>query len=204
MATHSTRTYRTDTTDSTEKSPTLEPRVAKLEVGLDRLTEDVRDLAGVVRSQGSRMEGEIQKLVVAVTQASGPRKTDWPTIISAIMLMMAIGSAVFWPLNQTAQNNKTDLEHLTRDFERHQQLDNHPVGAAIVDRIEREAKTRSDSHAHEMELLDSRLQDEFKSADAEINRRLAIVEACRTDQTKAELEELRMWRLKAMGITNGK
>ena len=48
-------------------SHNLEPRVAKLETGLEILTRDVSNLVVVVRDQSRNIEGEIQKLVVAVT-----------------------------------------------------------------------------------------------------------------------------------------
>ncbi len=123
-------------TDNSVGTSQLEPRVAKLELGMERLTEDVRDLAQVVRTQGSQMEQDIQKLIVAVTQASGPRKTDWSTIIAGIMLIFAIGSAVFWPLNKALQDTQTQLNIVTSRIDDHQKLDMHPVGDAIAKRLE--------------------------------------------------------------------
>ncbi len=129
----------------------LEPRVAKLEVGLDRLTEDVRSLASIVRDQGSNVEKQLNDLTVAVTQAAGPRKTDWSVIISAVLLVMAIGSAAFWPLNQTAQENKNALEALNQSFQNHSQITMHPVGQAIVQRLEYQLKDHIDSNKQSME-----------------------------------------------------
>ena len=110
------------------KTVQLEPRVAKLEVGLDRLTEDVRSLASIVRDQGTNIEKQLNQLTISVTQAAGPRKTDWSTIIAGIALILAIGSAVFWPLNQTYQDNKQNLQTLEAKFDRHQELQIHSVG----------------------------------------------------------------------------
>lgn len=141
----------------------LEPRVAKLEVGLDRLTEDVRDLAGVVRTQGANVEQEIQKLVVAVTQAQGPRKTDWGVIIAACGLMMAIGSAAFWPLNQQTQDNKTAIEKNLTSITDHQKLDNHPVGAALVQRLEEQIKTHIANNERELKAHIEMDKSEFES-----------------------------------------
>jgi hypothetical protein len=224
---HSTKTYRTDR----ESSHQLEPRVAKLEVGLDRLTEDVRDLAGVVRSQGSQMEGEIQKLVVAVTQAAGPRKTDWSVIISAVLLIMAIGSAVFWPLNQTSSNNKSEIQQLSQEFKNHEKLDNHPVGIALLGRLEEQLKIHVDDNNRQMKLhsdfddkefkaLDNKLQQEFFLANKAIEQRVADLEKVIQnindkiyarvtkleqngyDVNKEELKELRQWRNKANGLSS--
>jgi hypothetical protein len=82
------------------------------------------------------MESEIQKLVVAVTQAAGPRKTDWSTIIAAVMMVMAIGAAVLIPLNNATQDNKAALERHHESLVEHQRLDMHPVGLALVQRME--------------------------------------------------------------------
>lgn len=122
------------------KDYTLEPRVAKLEVGLDRLTEDLKDLATVVRQQGKSVEAEIQKLVVAVTQAQGPRKTDWGVLIAAAGLFLAIGGAAFWPLNQQVQELKISQTANHQLIVEHQKMDNHPVGTALVQRLEEQLK----------------------------------------------------------------
>lgn len=191
----------------------LEPRVAKLETGLEILTRDVTSLAQVVREQSTNLEHEVQKLAVAVTQASGPRKTDWQTILSAIMLIMAIGSAVFWPLNQTAQNNKTDLQALTLKFEDHQKLNLHPVGSALLGRLEDQLKihiannvseTENDraSIQKQFELLDEKLQREFSAADKALEHRVHRLESSMEQISEADIDELRAWRNKASGLSS--
>lgn len=118
------------------KTQHLEPRVAKLEGQLDRLTDDVRSLASIVREQGTTVEKQLSELTVAVTQAAGPRKTDWSVIISAVLLVMAIGSAAFWPLNQISQENKVAIEELNKSFQNHEKINIHPVGSVILQRLE--------------------------------------------------------------------
>lgn len=198
----------------------LEPRVAKLEVGLDRLTEDVRDLAGVVRTQGQVVEQEIQKLIVAVTQASGPRKTDWGTIISALFLIMAIGSAVFWPLNQTSQDNKDSLKALHAEFIEHKNLMMHPVGAARVVYMEQKFNELSSNNRDAIESLDKKLSRETELITSEIRNQINTIsgkydreisdlgdrllsrlngyDQSQMDLTRRDLEELRLWRMRAM------
>lgn len=174
----------TDKSGNVSDRPTyLEPRVAKLETSMERLTDDVRDLANIVRTQGTTMEGEIQKLVVAVTQASGPRKTDWSVVISAVLLVMAIGSAVFWPLNQTTQDSKTRIEAYHQSMVEHQKMDMHPVGEAKIQvlvkdiditklelikrdadldiKIQKETQLMTDLLAARLTALDNRLQMEM-------------------------------------------
>lgn len=114
----------------------LETRVGKVETGLDMLTRDVASLAQVVREQGVNIERNLRELTIGVTQASAPRKTDWQTLIALIMLIMAIGSAVFWPLNQTASDNKEATARLEQKVDAHALLSLHPVGEAVMNRME--------------------------------------------------------------------
>lgn len=203
-----------------ERNYTLEPRVAKLEVGLDRLTEDVRDLAGVVRSQGQTVEQEIQKLVIAVTQAAGPRKTDWGTLISALFLVMAIGSAVLIPLNQTSQNNKDELRALHQEFVEHKNLVMHPVGENRVINMEQRFIDLSANNkaaidavgnklSREIELITTEIRNQVSTISGKYDReisdlgdrllsRLNGYDQSQIDLNRRDLEELRLWRMRAM------
>jgi hypothetical protein len=147
--------YNKTTSSSSSGGDTyLEPRVAKLETGLDILTRDVTTLAQVVREQSKNIEREIQSLAVAVSQASGPRKTDWSTVISAIFLIMAIGSAVFWPLNQTVRNTHDGLEKVQAQISEHMAQPSHPVSQVLVDQIkERVTKLEANNDERNKEEL---------------------------------------------------
>ena len=136
----------------------LEPRVAKLEVGLDRLTEDVRSLAGIVRDQGSNVEKQLQALMVAVTEAQAPQKTDWTVIISAGLLVLAVGSAVFWPLNQTSQLNKDSIDRLAVKFENHENNPAHPVGLSMINDLERRMGLLEEAERTDCERTKDQLQ----------------------------------------------
>lgn len=219
-----------DLYDKTSTSTSLEPRVAKLEVSLDRLTEDVRSLALVVRDQGATVEKQLTELTVAVTQAAGPRKTDWSLIISAVLLVMAIGSAAFWPLNQTVQENKIALETLNTTFQDHTKLELHPVGKALLQRLEVQLKEHIDSNKRDMEnrLVDIRemhnvmeqntstqighiqkihdlelsaLKEKIKFQDERLYGRVVKLEDKTSLEVEREKDELQMWRLKAMGVS---
>lgn len=151
----------------------LEPRVAKLETGLEILTRDVSSLAGIVREQGRNIEGEIQKLAVAVTQAAAPKKTDWATLISLAFLIIALGSAVFYPLNSQVQEMKikdVEIEHLIlNDNARQEQL-----------------------WHRELELLTQRNE-----------ARLNKLESNEFERNKADLDELRAMRAKVLQFHMG-
>jgi hypothetical protein len=198
----------------------LEPRVAKLETGLDILTQNVQNLTTAVRENSIAMEDKLERITIAVTQAQAPRKTDWSIVISGIFLIMAIGSAVFWPLNQTSQNNKTEMEKMEQKFEQHQSLTLHPVGAAKVEaleislgttkqelisrdaaldsKIQRETILSLQTADTKINDLDIRIQKEFNLKDESMNKRLERIESYMEKQDQADFQELRNWRLKAI------
>lgn len=198
----------------------LEPRVAKLETGLEILTRDVSSLAQITREQGTSIERQIRELAIGISQAAAPKKTDWGTLIAAIMLIMAIGSAVFWPLNQTSQNAKTAVEVLTSEYHNHTTLELHPVGKALLNRLEEQMKLHSDYDAKEFLALDAKLQKEFglvtdtlRQKQIEIEKELTMIndkmcqrvtaiEARMKFQDESDLRELREWRNKASGLSS--
>lgn len=154
----------------------LEPRVARLETGLESLTANVKDLASVVREQGNRVEGQIQALTVAVTSANAPKKTDWSVIIAAVGLVMAIGAAVMIPINQTSQDNKLRLEQYHASMVEHMKLDMHPVGMALVQRLEGEVKLQNGVNEKAIEALDKKLQLEYSLMNATLHEKQTALE----------------------------
>lgn len=211
------RNYRSRQSDG---GTPLEPRVAQLEVGLDRLTDDVANLANVVREQGSQMEQEIQKLVVAVTQAAGPKKTDWSTIIAGVMLVLAIGSAAFWPLNQTVQETKVTMHEIEQKFDEHARIANHPVGEALINRLESQLAIHEEWGTKNHNELKSHFHDEITELSKYYDQRLTaltekvnlhnerlygrVVELEKRNliDDERERDELNLWRQKAMGLGN--
>lgn len=209
-----------ENTAQSQRGNSLEPRVTALEVGLDRLTSDVKDLATVVRLQGQTVEQEIQKLVVAVTQASGPKKTDWGTIIAGVGLILAIASAAFWPLNQQVQDTKQALTLIQASVIEHQRMDNHPVGAAILQRLEEQLKIHTDINKREMEeriaqglrdhaAVENSLQKEITALSEKnqlymdkLYQRVVALEEGEKKQGEMDRQELLQWRQKAMGLTS--
>lgn len=197
----------------------LEPRVAKLEVGMERLTDDVRNLAIVVREQGNQVEQEIQKLVVAVTQAAGPRKTEWSTIIAAAMLVLAIGAAAFWPLNQTVQEQKVFLSTISQKIEDHSKIENHPVGVALINRLEYQIKDvviDKNKNYEDLKLQfrgqimdlerynDQKLQfltEKMNLHDDRLYNRVVALESRNLLDDERERDELDKWRQRAMGLS---
>lgn len=200
----------------------LEPRVAKLEAGLDILTKNVSDLTNTVNNLATNLDNRMEKLTVAVTEAKSPQKTDWSTIIAGVMLVLAIGSAVFWPLNQTAQDNKQELLKLENQITTHESLNSHPVGMALINRLEEQAKTHREIdekdremmrvHFHEeldlviknSEQLIKSLSDKVDLHNDRLYARVVKLEDVLAHDRNAELNELRLWRLRAMNHDTGK
>jgi len=209
----------------------LEPRVVKLEAGLDILTKNVTDLTTAVRENAFNLDNKMERLTVAVTEAAAPKKTDWSMIISAVFLILALGSAVFWPLNQTAQLNSNDLKAQQQDFKDHTTLTLHPVGQALLQRVEEQLKIHVDNNNREMaehkaydinahSELDKKLQLEYnlitkateiQLADLEkrqsmfndkIYNRVVELERARESFRDKEIDELRQWRNKADGLSS--
>lgn len=188
--------------------PHLEPRVAKLEVGLDRLMEDVRSLASIVRDQGANVEKQLNGLTIAVTQAAGPRKTDWSNIIAGIMLIMAIGSAAFWPLNQSQHNNRNAIEAVSQ-HNKEEVLRLEKIIENVATGNQRNLDIQDKKLQRETELITTEIKNKVDTISGKYDREISDLgnrlltringyEQIVRDRDVADLEELRHWRLKAM------
>lgn len=180
--------------NKTNATAYLEPRVAKLETGLEMLTRDVASLAQIVRDQGSGIEEQIKQLAVGVTQAAAPRRTDWQTMIAGIMLIMAIGTAVVVPLNQTAQENKAAIATMEQKFDTHSQLQLHPVGQALLARLEGQLSDHIKTNMRENDQQNEAWGKQIDLLTERINARLNKLESNDTERNKADLDELRTLR----------
>ena len=141
----------------------LEPRVAKLETGLDTLTKEVSLLSSVVRDQGKNIENGMRQLSIDVTSAMGPKKTDWSVIFAGLFLIMAIGSAVFFPLNRSITEIKDQIRYIQDTMVNHVKLDMHPVGNALITKLENEMRLHSLFDDKMFSDLDKRIQRDMDS-----------------------------------------
>jgi hypothetical protein len=205
-----------------DQTPTthLEPRVAKLEAGLDILTRNVTDLTQAVRDNANNLEGKFERLTVAVTQAQAPKKTDWSMVISAVFLILALGSAVFWPLNQISQDNKISIQRLDSQIDAHERIEMHPTGLDKVKNMGEKYDTLVKDNQQNLDKLDKKLQRETELIANEIKSQVSSVSAKydkeiqnlgdrlvnrmntfdqnQYNNMSKDLDELRMWRLKAL------
>ena len=165
----------------------LEPRVAKVETGLEMLTRDVASLAQVVREQGVNIERQIRELAVGVTQAAAPKKTDWSLLLSLLMFILALGSAVFWPINQTAQESKHAIQTIEQKYNEHVQLPIHPVAGAIFQ-----------SHVETSQKLEDARNKEWERNTRLLEERLNKLELSDQERNKEELAEYRALKARAL------
>ena len=138
----------------------LEPRVARLETGLETLTRNVSEMAVSIRENANATNQKIDGLIVAVTNAQAPRKTDWSLFLSIGFFILALGSAVFWPLNKTAQDNKDAIGAVQQKFESHLTLPAHPLAQAKIDALTKEVEVNRAEMAKRDEQLDTKIQRE--------------------------------------------
>ena len=223
-------TQKTSTTITSSDSSNWEPRVTRVEAGLDGLKNTVQDLASVVRTQGeqqmaqnTRIESQIQSLTVAVTNAAAPKKTDWNLLLTLGFFILTCSGILFIPLNQTTQATKESLHEVIMSFQAHQQLDNHPVGVALMHRLQSQLDTSIANMAHDQEVqnadwnrrfnihddmdkaeftsLEGKLKTEYMLANKTLEQRILIVEGRQKFQDEQDLKELREWRNKASGLS---
>lgn len=119
-----------------------------------------------------KVESSINDLTVLLTKASAPRKTDWQTIISFVFLLGTVVSAIYWPLN------------MRMDFIEQRQMD-------MREKLQRE-----------MALITERTDKELQNLGDRLILRLNTSDADRNFDRQKDLDELRQWRLKALGINS--
>ena len=138
----------------------LEPRVARLETNMETLTRTVSELATSIRENTDSTNTKIDNLIVSVTQAQAPKRPDYSLMVSIGFFILALGSAVFWPLNKGVQDNKEEILRLHGSVVEHQKLDLHPVGQAKVENLIKDVDmTRLDLVKRDFEL-DTKIQRE--------------------------------------------
>ena len=150
----------------------LEPRVARLETGLETLTKNVSDMSISVKENSIVINNKIDNLVVSVTKAQAPKRTDWSLMISLGFLIIAIASAAFWPLHQEAMNNKQLIDKVASDM------------------VIRDASSET-RLSHDNQLIQELVTSKILGIDA----RFGHIEKYMTHQDFADMDELRRWRL---------
>jgi len=163
----------------------LEPRVARLEVGLETLTKNVSDLTITIRDNNLEVSRQLASLQVSVTTAAGPKRTDWGVILTAIGLILAIGAAVFVPLNSATKDNKDAIMKVQDTMAEHIKLNLHPVGQALVQRLEEQIIAHALLNEKAMKEHVERDTQEFNALDKKLQLEYSLVNAKLEAQTTA-------------------
>ena len=153
---------------------TFEPRLVRLETGMDIVTKQLSELSIIVRDQSRSFETELQKLMIAVTAASGPKKTNWSVVISIAFLILALGSTAFWPIKMMTDTNKESITNLAQKFSEHEKS----------------------LHLGNVDLLN--IKQEIELENERVSARLTKLETINRDNEKLDQEELRQWRFKSL------
>jgi len=163
----------------------LEPRVARLEVGLETLTKNVSDLTITIRDNNLEVSRQLASLQVSVTTAAGPKRTDWGVILTAIGLTLAIGAAVFVPINNSTKDNKDAIVRVQDTMSDHIKLNLHPVGQALVQRLEEQIIAHALLNEKAMKEHVERDTQEFNALDKKLQLEYSLVNAKLEAQTTA-------------------
>jgi uncharacterized coiled-coil protein SlyX len=114
----------------------LEAQVAENTANIATLTTDLGKLAFVI----GKMDDKIDELTVAVTRVQSPRRVEWlalvGTFVAVTVLFITIGGLVLVPIRETLIDIKAVDEREHRNFEEHEHLTLHPVGAEKVAGLE--------------------------------------------------------------------
>lgn len=155
----------------------FEPRLARVEAILESVTTDISALTSAVRTQGENASAQLTQLQVAVTQAAGPRKTEWSTVVAAVALILAIGAAAFAPVVLRVDELARALASLSNDHKEHTAQPMHAVGAARVDWLERDTARMTQINRDALLALDEKLKAETRLAAASIAEKTAALRA---------------------------
>ena len=150
----------------------LEPRVARLETGLETLTKNVSDMSISVKENSIVINNKIDNLVVSVTKAQAPKSTDWSLMISLGFLIIAIASAAFWPLHQESTNNKI-----------------------MIDKVASDMVIRDSASETRLMQNNQLVQDLVNAKIMAIDSRFNHIEKYMIYQDQSDFNELRKWRL---------
>jgi hypothetical protein len=178
----------------------IEPRLATVETQIGSVTgqlrelaNDVRELSNTLRDQGVRVEGEIQKLLVGLTVAAAPRRTDWQAMLTGIGLVLAVGAAALSPIylrigdiqDQVVKQEKT-ISSQSKYFLAQQTL--------IIKELKTELQ-RDLSHVVEVANLHYEMnQREFYEKTSTLRSLIDRLMIQQYQTQRDDIDELRMWR----------
>jgi len=147
-----------------------EPKIASLETALAGLTRDLGTLTtsiqGVSADLASYAKGtseHLRLLGIDVAAAAAPRRADWQVVVAASILVLALSAAVIAPLSLRITDTQASLVRFDREFTEHERQTLHPVGLALMARVEADVKQLRDEGSPVMQqrlaVLEEKLHD---------------------------------------------
>ena len=168
----------------------LEPRIVTVETELKSvtrdlglLTKDVRELVQAVKTQGENFETQLHQVSVGLASAAGPRPVNWSVMLNAVGLIMVIAGAAFFPLNSQVDDLNKRIEAQINDFQSHEKLTLHPVGASKVEDLIKVEQINYVNLKEEIIALRALFDEVRREGSPATRERLSILEAT-LDKTK--------------------
>jgi septal ring factor EnvC (AmiA/AmiB activator) len=204
-----------DPTMANETTHALEPRLATVEAQISTVTgqirelaDDVRDLSSTLRDQGVRVEGEIQKLLVGLTAAAAPKRTDWQALMTGVGLILAIGTAALSPLylrmgdlQEADRENKKVMVGVAKDLVQHTKLKLHPVGETRIDTLELATQKSLERIMKDTTEHNDVIRRELDDKLGALRNTVESLRAYRIEEQRDDAQELRMWRHPGLSFT---
>ena len=162
----------------------LEPRVATIESELKSLTrdvgmltKDVRDLVQAVKVQSDNYDAQLRKITVDLVGVSGPRPMNWGVLLNGVGLSLAIGAAVFYPMNFRITEMSERASGFMKEFRDHEKLTLHPVGTAKVEALDRLVQDEAANLEKELTQLRKSIDEIRLEGSPAMQVRIALMES---------------------------
>jgi hypothetical protein len=133
-------------------------------------------MANAIQRQSEKTDAQMSGLLVAVTNANAPRKTDYNAVIGAGLLILAIGSAAFSPMMLRLNDSQTSIEKLQGKYEMLSERPMTPVTDVRITTMESALKEKAVVNSIAIRELDEKLQREFNLVNASIKEHVTILQ----------------------------
>jgi hypothetical protein len=136
-----------------------QPKLAALETSVEAVTRELGALAVTVQTVSTDLGAfarstteHLRLLAVDIASAKAPRATNWQVVVAAGVLILALSAAVIAPLS--LRLNEMQITQMTNaaNFAGHEKLTLHPVGMALIARLQDDVKQIRDEGSPSVRL----------------------------------------------------
>lgn len=174
--------------------------MTRLEADIHAVNESVKVISGnvdklfnIVKQQGEHTADEVQKLMIAITQAAAPKKADMNAVFAGIGVVITIAVLAFTPLwIEVGRGMERDKE-LRIAIDDHSKQELHPVGKAKIEMLTVQLNEKAAANTAAIRDLDTKLQNEYQLVSAAIKEQVNGMNASSVDrrlQSAKEIAEL--------------